>query len=403
MRTINILDKVYLLSANDRRTHLFENFWPLENGVAYNSYLIVDEKIAVIDTVERNFIEDFTDQIENLIGDRKVDYLIVNHMEPDHSAGIKSLVKKYPDIKIVGNKMTFSLLRGFAGNYENFIQISDGDEINLGTRNLKFFMTPWIHWPETMMTYDLNNKILFSGDAFGSFGTLDGGVFDDEINLDFYIDEMLRYYSNIVGNGKYSKMVYKAIERISSLEISHIASTHGPVWRTEIPRLIEYYKNWATYKSEKGVLIVFASMYGNTEKLADAIARELAVNGIKNVRVYDSSKRHISYILRDIWKYRGLVLGGCAYNGGLFPAMQNLINKLEDMEVENKLLATFGSSGWNKAGVKELNSFAERIGWKLIADSSETKGAPDINSLEQCKVIAQEMAKQLHLEFPENK
>lgn len=402
MRTINIVDNVYLLTANDRRTHLFENFWPLENGVSYNSYLVVDDKIAVIDTVEKNFVEDFIEQIEKTIGDRKVDYLVVNHMEPDHSAGIKSLIKKYPDIQIIGNKMTFMLLRGFVGEHKNLIQIVDEDEINLGTRTLKFYLTPWIHWPETMMTYDLKDKILFSADAFGSFGTLDGGVFDDEINLDFYIDEMLRYYANIVGYGRYSKMVFKAMEKLSSLEISHIASTHGPVWRTEIPKLLDYYKKWSTYQSEKGVLIIFGSMYGNTEKMADAIARELAVNGIKNVRVYDSSKRHISYILRDMWKYRGLILGGCAYNAGLFPAMKILTNKLEDMEVENKILGTFGSSGWNKAGVKELNAFAERIGWKLIADSAETKGAPDNVSLEQCKKMAQEMAKILHNEFPEN-
>lgn len=401
MRTIEIIENVFLMTANDRRTHLFENFWPLENGVAYNSYLIVDEKIAVIDTVEKNHIEDFIEQIENKIGNRDVDYLIVNHMEPDHSAGIKSLIKRFPNIQIIGNKMTFSLIRGFVGEHQNQLMICDNDDLKLGKNTLKFFQTPWIHWPETMMTYNVENKILFSADAFGSFGTLDGGVFDDEINLEFYIDEMLRYYSNIVGNGKYSKMVVKAMQKLQDLEISHIASTHGPVWRTDIPKLINYYKKWSTYQSDKGVLILFASMYGNTEKMADAIARELSVQGIKNVRVYDVSKRHISYILRDLWKYSGVILGSCAYNAGMFPAMKNLTMKLEEMEVENKILGTFGSSGWNKAGVKELNKFAERIKWELVSQSAETKGVPDNASLEQCKEMARAMAKRLNEEFSE--
>jgi len=402
MRTISIKENVYLLTANDRRTHLFENYWPLENGIAYNSYLIVDEKIALIDTVEKNFVEDFIEQIENTIGNREVDYLIINHMEPDHSSGIRAIVNKYPNIQIVGNKVTFNLLRGFYKEYDKQILINEADELDLGNRKLKFYLTPWIHWPETMMTYDINEKILFSGDAFGSFGTLDGGVFDDEINLEFYIDEMLRYFSNIVGNGKYIKMVYKAMEKLKTIEITHIASTHGPVWRTDVSRLINYYEKWSAYESDKGVLIIFASMYNNTEKMADAIARELAVNGIKNVRVYDASKRHVSYILRDLWKYRGTILGSCAYNAGLFPAMKNLVTKLEEMEVENHLLGTFGSSGWNKAGVKELNKFAERIGWQVIAQSAETKGAPDNVSLEQCKSMARAMAAKLHEEFPNN-
>ncbi len=402
MRTINIKENVYLLTANERRLHLFENYWPLENGVAYNSYLIVDEKITLIDTVDKNFVEDFIGQIENTIGDRDVDYLIINHMEPDHSAGIRAVVNRYPNITIIGNKVTFNLLRGFYKEHSRQIIVEEGTEISLGKHTLRFYITPWIHWPETMMTYDINEKILFSGDAFGSFGTLDGGVFDDEINLEFYIDEMLRYFSNIVGDGKYIKMVDKAMERLKNVDITHIASTHGPVWRTDIPKLLHYYQKWSTYTSDKGVLIIFASMYNNTEKMADAIARELAVNGIKNVRVYDASKRHVSYILRDLWKYRGTILGSCAYNAGLFPSMLNLVTKLEKMQIQNHLLGTFGSSGWNKAGVKELNKFAERIGWELISESAETKGTPDNVSLEQCKAMARAMAERLHREYPES-
>ena len=396
--SIKVEDGVFWLGVNDRKTHLFENMWPLDNGVSYNSYVVVDKKIALIDTVERSKVDEYMNRLEAVIGERKIDYLIVNHMEPDHSGGISEIVKHSPNVKIVGNKMTFVLLRGFYGISENNLLVNDGDTIDLGEHKLSFHMTPWLHWPETMMTYEEKTKILFSGDAFGSFGTLNGGIFDDETNLDFYINEMRRYYSNIVA--KYSKMVVKAMDKLAKLELNYIASTHGPIWRSNVDWVLKLYQDWATYKAQKGVLIVFGSMYGNTEQMADITARRLAERGIKNIKIYDASRRHLSFILRDVWLYRGLLLGSSAYNGGIFPPVENVIRKFEEVELKDRLFGTFGSSGWNKAGVRGLNKWAEKIGWELVAKSPETRGAPDDNAIQQCLAVADAMADRLHELYP---
>lgn len=400
MRTVEISKNTYLLTANDRRTHLFENLWTISNGVSYNSYLIDDEKITLIDTVERSYIEDFLEEIDEILQGRKIDYLVINHMEPDHSAGIKAIVNTYPEIKLVGNKMTFSLLKSFYDITDNTHEIKDGDTLNIGSKNLTFHITPWLHWPETMMTYVNEDKILFSGDAFGSFGTLDGGIFDDEINVCELENEMLRYYSNIVG--KYSKMVLKALDKLGTLEVNIIGATHGPVWRTEIEDIIGKYKKWASHEADKGVVIVFGSMYGNTEKMADLIARELVLAGIKKVKIYDASQGDLSYVIQDLWRYRGVILGSSAYNAGMFPAIAELTQKIESLELGNRLVASFGSSGWNKAGVKGLNKFLENTDWEVIATSAETKGAPDKSAIEQSKAIAKAMSDRLHELYPED-
>jgi len=227
--TVKVTDKVYWIGANDRRTNLFENMWPLPYGVSYNSYLIVDDKIALVDTLEQGSADDYLEKIEERIGkDRSIDYLIINHMEPDHSGAMKAIVERYPDIKLVGNLKTFKIVESYYGYQDKWLQIEDGDQIDLGHHKLKFVMTPWVHWPETMMTYDETENMLFSGDAFGSFGTLDGGIFDDEIEFeDYYEEEMRRYFSNIVG--QYSNMVQKAFKKLEGVEIKYICATHGPV------------------------------------------------------------------------------------------------------------------------------------------------------------------------------
>jgi len=399
MLTVKLTDNIYVFTANDRRTHLFENLWPIENGVAYNSYLIIDEMVTLIDTVEKNFLEDYLDAVDAVLQGRKIDYLVINHMEPDHSAGIKYIVNKFPDVKIIGNKMTFVLLRGFYKIEKNTIEIKDNDKLNIGSRSLTFFVTPWLHWPETMMTYVNEDKILFSGDAFGSFGTLNGGIFDDEIYLGDLENEMLRYFSNIIG--KYSKMVVKALAHLDNLEVKMIGSTHGPVWRTDVSHVINQYKRWALHEAQRGVVIVFGSMYGNTEKLADIIARELVENGIRRIRIYDASKADLSNVIRDVWRYKAVILGSSAYNAGMFPAMENVVNKLQNLELTNRLVATFGSSGWNKAGVKGLNKFVEESGWEVVAPSAEAKGAPDEIAIVQAKAIAKAMAKRVIELYPE--
>lgn len=400
-QVIELTDNIYWLGTNDRRTSRFENIWPLPNGVAYNSYLIIDQKIALIDTVEKSTIDLFLNKLEYLLPEgRQIDYLVINHMEPDHSGGIVEVLQRFPNIKIVGNKMTFVLLRGFYNISSNQFLITDHQEIDLGSRKLRFYLTPWVHWPETMMTYDTKNKVLFAGDAFGSFGTLDGGIFDDQLNLEFYYDELLRYYSNIVG--KYSQMVAKAMKKLEGLEFSHIASTHGPIWRSNIQYIIQKYTQWSSYQTQKGVIIVVGSMYGNTEVMADFLALELNKRGIKDIRIYDSAKTHISYILRDIWKYKGVIFGTSAYNAGAFPEMENLLQKLVHTDVKDHYYAVFGSSGWNRAGVKSLLRLAEGLGWENIGEPAETKASLDKPAKLACIEIAEAMANKLNQDFGHN-
>ena len=393
--TVKVSDKIYWLGVNDRRTHLFENLWPIPNGVSYNSYLIIDDKIALVDTLHSNAADDYLDKIEELIGkDRSIDYLIINHMEPDHSGAIKTIVEKYPQIKIIGNLKTFKILESYYGYQDKWKQIEDGDELTLGYHKLKFVMTPWVHWPETMMTYDLTDKILFSGDAFGTFGTLDGGIFDDEIEFDdYYLEDMRRYYSNIVG--QYSNMVQKAFAKLTGVEIKMICATHGPIWRKDVNKVIALYDKWSKFETENGVVIIYGSMYGNTAKMADFIARKLAENGIKKIRVYDASKTHISYLINEIWRYKGVILGSCAYNSGMLSTMENLTRTLEHMGVKDHLLGLFGSYSWNGGGVKTLHKFYENIQWDLVSEPVDTKGIPGNESFEKCENIAKAMANKL--------
>ena len=392
--TVKVTDKVYWVGGNDRRTSHFENMWPIPNGISYNSYLIIDEKVALVDTIEFGSSDDYLDKIEELIDGKTIDYLIINHMEPDHSGAIRTIVEKYPDIKLVGNIKTFKIIESYFGYKDKWYQVEDGDELNLGHHNLKFVMTPWIHWPETMMTYDLTEKILFSGDAFGSFGTLDGGIFDDEIEFEeYYKDEMRRYYSNIVG--KYSNMVQKAFKKLDGIEIKYICSTHGPIWRTDVNKVLSLYDKWNKFEAENGVVIIYGSMYGNTAKLADSIARKLSEQGIKKIRIHDASKTHLSYLINDIWRYKGVILGSCAYNSGMLPTMENLTRTLEHMGVKSHLLGLFGSYSWNGGGVKALHKFNETIQWELVSDPVDTKGIPGNEAFDRCESIAKVMAEKL--------
>jgi flavorubredoxin len=393
--TIKVTDKVYWLGANDRRTNLFENMWPLPNGVSYNSFLIVDEKIALVDTIEFGSSDDYLDKIEEIIGERTIDYLVINHMEPDHSGAIKTIVEKYPNIKLVGNLKTFKIVESYFGYRDKWHQVEDGDGLDLGHHMLKFIMTPWVHWPETMMTYDLTEKILFSGDAFGSFGTLDGGIFDDEIEFEeYYLEEMRRYYANIVG--KYSNMVQKAFKKLEGIDVKYICATHGPIWRTDVQKVLGLYDKWSKFEAEDGVVIIYGSMYGNTAKLADSIARKLSEEGIKKIRIHDVSKTHLSYLINDIWRYKGVILGSCAYNSGMLPVMENLTRYLEHIGLKNRFLGLFGSYSWNGGGVKALYKFNETMEWDLVSDPIDIKGIPGNDSFDRCEIIAKAMAKKLN-------
>ncbi len=385
-----VTEKIYWIGANDRRKELFENMWPLPKGVSYNSFLIKDEKTALLDTVELGSHKEFIGTIDALLDGRELDYLIINHMELDHSGEIESLLQRYPNMQIVSNDKAFKILEGYFGEQSNKMCIKDGDTLNLGHHELKFYFTPFIHWPETMMTFDTTEGVLFSGDAFGSFGTLDGAIFDDEMDATKYEDEMRRYYSNIVG--KYGNMVQKAFTKLPVSDVKVICPLHGPIWRENPAWVVEKYDQWSKGEGEKGVMVVYGSMYGNTQKVAEYIARKLVEFGVRNVVVHDVSKTHLSYLISDLWKWEGVILGSCAYNAQMFPKMEAFTREIEHMGLKGRKLGLFGSYSWNGGGVRNLKTFAETIGWEMVAEPVDIMGRPTAEQLSACDAIAEAMA-----------
>jgi flavorubredoxin len=361
--------------------------------VTYNSYVIKDEKNVLVDTVKVSKMALFLQKLRGLLDGGGIDYLVINHMEPDHSGAILEIVHNYPEVKIVGNTKTFEFLKGFYGIVDNLYEVKDGDEIHLGRHNLRFYMTPMVHWPETMMTYEVEDKILFTGDAFGGFGTLDGGVFDDEVTIDYYENEIRRYYSNIVG--KFGPMVQKALKKLEGLEVRVVASTHGPVWRSNPERIIKSYDRWSKYEADPGVVIVFGSMYGNTEKMADYVARKIAEYGVKDIRVMSTSTTHDSYIINEIWKYKGVIFGSCTYNVGLFPPMESLIKNLSHKGIKNRVFGVFGTYGWSGGGVKTILEYVEHNKWPLVGEAVEVKLTPSKEDYRRLDALAKSMAEQV--------
>ena len=388
-----IADKVYYVGVNDRQKALFENMWPLPYGVSYNSYLIVDEKTVLIDTVDVCYSDIFLKKIADALNGRELDYLIVDHMEPDHAGSIRLLRQQYPNVKIIGNSKTFGMLDGYHGINEGLHEVKEGDTLSLGHHKLTFYMAPMVHWPEVMVTYDATDKILFSADAFGTYGTLNGGVIDSEMNVEHYWDEMIRYYSNIVG--KYGSPVQKALQKLSALEIKTICSTHGPVWREHIAKAIDIYDRMSRYEGEEGVVIVYGSMYGNTEQMAEAIASSLAANGIRNIVMHNVSKSPASYILKDIFKYKGVIIGSPTYCNQLFPEVESILSKIEAREVKNRYYAYFGSFTWAGAAVKKLTAFGEKMKWETVAAPVEQKQALSADKYNGCIALGEAMASKL--------
>ncbi|MBN2743576.1 MAG: FprA family A-type flavoprotein [Marinilabiliaceae bacterium] len=393
-KPIPLSDNIYYVGVNDRRTALFENMWPLHRGVSYNSYLIVDEKITLIDTVEVGHTDKWLARVRALIGTRPIDYLVVNHMEPDHSGAIHLLREIYPNLVIVGNKKTLPMIDGFYGISDKLQEVNEGESLSTGQHRLTFYTVPMVHWPESMVCYEETTGTLFSSDAFGSFGSLDGGIFDDEIDFDHFRDEMRRYYSNIVG--KYGNPVQKALSKLGSLNLQTIAPSHGPIYRERIAEMLAMYDQWSRYDGEKGVVIAYASMYGNTEEMAEAIARELAVCGIRHVRMFDVSKTHPSYIISDIFKYKGLILGSPTYSNELHPNMEALVMKLQHMGVTNHVYGAFGSFTWSGAAAKKLAEAGESLKWELVAPQVEEKQGLKAEKYEACLALGRAMANRLN-------
>lgn len=388
-----IADKVYYVGVNDRQKALFENMWPLPYGVSYNSYLIVDEKTVLIDTVDVCYSDIFLKKIADALDGRTLDYLIVNHMEPDHAGSIRLLRQQYPEVHIVGNKQTFGMLDGYHDITTGLHEVKEGDTLKIGHHQLAFYMAPMVHWPEVMVTYDITDKILFSADAFGTYGTLDGGVIDAEMNVEHYWEEMIRYYANIVG--KYGSPVQRVLQKLSKLEIRTICSTHGPVWREHIVKAVDIYDRLSRYEGEEGVVIVYGSMYGNTEQMAEAIASSLSANGVKNIVMHNVSKSPASYILKDVFKYKGLIIGSPTYSNSLFPEVEAILSKIEMREVKHRLYGYFGSFTWAGAAVKRLSAFGEKMKWEIVGTPIEQKQGLKTDKYEACLALGEAMAAKL--------
>lgn len=392
---ISIADSIFWIGINDRQTGLFEELWPMPNGIAYNSYMILDDKVAIVDAVKAISVDQYLEKIKRLLGERKkIDHLIINHIEPDHSGAVKILMETFSGMQIVGNKKTLDLLANFYGITENVRLVGDGDVLNLGKSRLKFMLTPMIHWPETMMTYEETRKVLFSGDAFGGFMSLDDGIFDDEIeDLRYYEEEMLRYFTNVIG--RYSSMVQKALPAIKELDIDIVASTHGLVWRKRPYHVIDLYDRWSRQQTEEGVVIAYASMYGNTEKMMEAVAHSLALEKIGRIRVCNVSRMHPSYILPDVWRHSALILGSPTYNTKLFPDMDHFIRLLENKMLKKRIVGIFGSYGWSGGAMNELSDFVKRMQWELLEPLVEARCSPTEEDLRNCALLGRNIAERL--------
>ena len=392
-----ITSDIWPVGVNDRHKALFEGLWPLPNGVSYNAYIINDEKVALVDTVEVDFFTQFLDNVRRVIGDRPIDYIIVNHVEPDHSGSLALIKKYYPEAKIVGNKKTFDMVRGFyrVGENENdILEVKNGDTLSLGKHELQFTMIPMVHWPETMATLDTTTHTLFSGDAFGCFGALNGAYVDSDMNCDIYWDEMQRYYSNIVG--KYGVPVQQALKKLAGVQIDFICSTHGPVWHDHISRVIGEYDRMSRYETEPGLVVCYGSMYGNTERAAEMIAHAASEAGVKNIVMHDVSRENHSFILRDIFKYRALVAGAPTYNNGLYPEMEMLMSELAERGIKNHLLGVFGSFTWAGQAVKKILEWNEnKLKFTLVGTPVEIKQSLNDETEAACRQLGKAIAEAL--------
>ena len=389
-----ITDDIFYVGVNDRIKHRFEGIWPLPYGVSYNSYIIDDDKIALVDTVEVDFFTQFLENIHETIGERPIDYLIINHMEPDHSGSIALIKKYYPEIKIVGNKKTLSMLEGFYGVTNDVVEVKNGEVIQLGHHDLQFVLIPMVHWPETMVTLDVAHKTVFSGDAFGCFGALNGGIVDAEINCDTFWLEMVRYYSNIVG--KYGAPVQAALKKLAGVELDYICSTHGPVWHEHIGKVVDLYDRMSRYEAEPGIVICYGTMYGNTERMAEIIATAASREGVKNIVMYNVSKTHHSYILRDIFRYNGLIVGAPTYNNGLYHEMEVLLSEIANKDIKNHKIGWYGSHCWASKAVAKIEEWNnERLHFEPVGMPVDMKQAITPEVRQQCEELGRAMAKSI--------
>ena len=367
-------EDLYWIGASDRRLALFENIYPIPRGVSYNSYVLLDEKTVLLDTVDASVAGQFFENLEHVLDGRKLDYLIVNHMEPDHCAMIGDLVRRYPEVQVVGNTKTFGMIKQFFGTdfAERAVTVKEGDTLATGAHTLHFVMAPMVHWPEVMVTYDEKDKVLFAADGFGTFGALNGNIFADEVDFDRdWLDDARRYYTNIVG--KYGASVQALLKKASGLEIAVICPLHGPIWRENLGYILEKYQKWSTYEAEdQAVVILYATMYGNTASAADALAGRLAAKGVKKIAVYDVSNTHVSELISEIFRASHVVFAAPTYNGGIYPVMENLLADMKALAVQNKTVALMENGTWAPMTAKQMREKLAELKNVTILDTQIT-------------------------------
>lgn len=379
-----ISERIYYVGVNDDVKTLFEGLWPLPYGVSYNSYLVVDDKVALVDTVEHGFEDEFLAKLKEVVGDRNIDYLIVNHMEPDHSSLVSYMLERYPDMMIVANAKTVPMLNGYYATPQDRVMVmKEGESISLGTCTLSFHMIPMVHWPETMVTWLSEENTVFSGDAFGTFGAVKEHIVDSDDTFVEFQDEMMRYYSNIVG--KYGTPVQSALKKLSGLEVRRICSTHGPVWEKSIADVVALYDRMSRYEVERGVCIAYGSMYGNTAAAAEALAEELRKIGVP-CAIHDlagnvSPGLGLSGALRDVFKYDTIVAASPTYNNGIFPPVETFMKALQARLIKGRRFFALGSYTWAGSSVNLLNTFAESLGFEIL---SQGLSFPQAYSPEKC-------------------
>lgn len=388
--TRNITDDIFWVGGSDRRLALFENLFPIPRGVSYNSYLIMDEKTALVDTVDSSITRQFLENVYHVLNGRPLDYLIVNHMEPDHCANIDELMLRFPDLKVVGNTKTLAFISQF---YDldlegRTVTVKEGDTLPLGAHTLQFFLAPMIHWPEVMVTYEQKEKILFSADAFGSFGAINGNLFNDEINFDRdWLSDARRYYTNIVG--KYGPQVQAALKKLSGLEINMICPLHGPVWRSDLGYLLDKYGKWSTYEPEdKAVAMFYGSMYGDTENAVNILASMLAEAGVKDIAVYDVSSTHVSTLIAETFRCSHIVLAAPTYNMGIYPAMQNFLHDMKALNVQNRTAAIIENGSWAPVSGKLMReALGEMKNMRILEPALTVKSAVKSGNLESLSAL----------------
>ena len=342
-----VVDDLYWVGGNDHRLALFENIHPIPNGVSYNSYLLLDKKTVLFDTVDWDACRQFLENVEHVLNGRDLDYLVINHMEPDHGASIEEILLRYPKVKIISTEKSFLLMHQFGFNVDGRTEeVKEGDTRCFGKHTITFVEAPMVHWPEAMVSFDVTNGVLFSADAFGSFGALDGKLFNDEVDFDRdWLDDARRYYTNIVG--KYGPHVQALLKKAGTIDIKVICPLHGPVWRNDFGYLLDKYDKWSRYEPEEtGVLIAYASMYGNTESAAQVLAAKLVEKGVKNVVVHDVSNTHVSYLISDAFKYSHIVLASVTYNLGIYPVMHDFLMQMKALNMQKRTVGIIENGSW---------------------------------------------------------